>query len=246
MDANSKNFIRRFGLPIFIVALILAAAGVYFIIRYLGVGAGPGTVIPGQVDTSGPSEGGPSMPDEGDSDFTITLSEGQEQPVPVEPLPLAIGEMLSEGEISAIIARLPSLILEPDDRSEFRLPDEVIPPPRTGETIEENFPPEGGTGPVSVESGPLEVPRYAPEGEIPIAPFINVTFNQPMVPITTVEDLSEAEVPVEVDPDLEGTWRWLGTKTLNFQYDSDLIDRLPMATEYTVTIPAGTTSATGG
>ncbi len=45
---------------------------------------------------------------------------------------------------------------------------------------------------------------------------------------------------------MPGTWRWLGTKTLNFQFDSKLIDRMPMATEYTVTVPAGTTSATGG
>jgi uncharacterized protein YfaS (alpha-2-macroglobulin family) len=246
MDTNQRDFFRRFGLAIFIVALILTATGVYFIIRYLGVGTGPGTVIPGEVDTSGETDGGPSMPGEADSDFTISLSEGQEQPEQAQPLPLATGEPLSADEIVTILARLPALIRDPDDQEDFRLPDEVIPPPRTGETVEETFPPEGGTGPVSVEAGPLEVLRYAPEGEIPIAPFINITFSQPMVPITSVEDLSEAEVPVEVEPDLEGTWRWLGTKTLNFQYDSDLIDRLPMATEYTVTIPSGTTSATGG
>lgn len=246
MDTNQRNFLRRFGIPIFLAALILAALGVYFIIRYLGIGGGPGTVIPGQIDTSGQTDGGPSTPGEGESDFTITLSEGQQQPELAEPLPLATGESLSSDEIVAILARLPSLIRDREDQADFRLPDEVIPPPRTGETIDEAFPPEGGTGPVSVDTGPLEVLRYAPEGEIPIAPFINVTFNQPMVPITTIEDLAESEVPVEVEPDLEGTWRWLGTKTLNFQYDSELIDRLPMATEFTVTIPAGTTSAIGG
>jgi len=41
-------------------------------------------------------------------------------------------------------------------------------------------------------------------------------------------------------------WRWLGTKTLTFEYDSKLIDRLPKATAYKVTIPAGTKSVTGG
>src|SRR5690606_14001481 len=41
-------------------------------------------------------------------------------------------------------------------------------------------------------------------------------------------------------------WKWLGTKTLSFEYDSTQIDRLPMATEYVVTVPAGTRSATGG
>jgi hypothetical protein len=54
--------------------------------------------------------------------------------------------------------------------------------------------------------------RYAPEGEIPIAPFINVTFNQPMVPLATVEDLAQEDVPVIVVPDLPGTWRWVGTR----------------------------------
>jgi hypothetical protein len=49
-----------------------------------------------------------------------------------------------------------------------------------------------------------------------------------------------------VQPPLPGTWRWLGTKTLTFNYDSNLIDRLPKATIYTVTIPEGTRSQTGG
>jgi hypothetical protein len=97
-----------------------------------------------------------------------------------------------------------------------------------------------------VEYGALEVLRYSPEGEIPIAPFVNITFNQPMVPLTTIEDLTEMDVPVQISPTLPGTWRWLGTKTLNFQYDSELIDRLPMATEYEVLIPAGIESAVGG
>lgn len=37
----------------------------------------------------------------------------------------------------------------------------------------------------------------------------------------------------------------MGTKTLNFNSDSELFDRLPMATEYLVTIPAGVKSAIG-
>jgi alpha-2-macroglobulin len=87
--------------------------------------------------------------------------------------------------------------------------------------------------------------RYGPEGEIAIAPFVNITFNQPMVPLTTLEELSSEQVPVRLDPALPGTWRWIGAKTLTFQYDSDLIDRLPKATHYQVSIPAGTRSATG-
>jgi hypothetical protein len=88
-----------------------------------------------------------------------------------------------------------------------------------------------------VEYGALEVVRYSPEGEIPIAPFVNITFNQPMVPLATIQDLAAMDVPVQISPSLPGTWRWLGTKTLNFQYDSELIDRLPMATQYEVSDP---------
>ncbi|MBU1662011.1 MAG: hypothetical protein KKD28_11140 [Chloroflexi bacterium] len=174
------------------------------------------------------------------------MSEGQAQPQAVEPLPVATGEPLTDAEIERVLARLPALTAEPEDVVDFNLPGELLPPPRTGETIEETFPPPEVIAPAEVEAGPLEVLRYSPEGEIPIAPFVNVTFNQPMVPLTTIADLAAEDVPVMIEPPLPGTWRWLGTKTLNFQYDSDQIDRLPMATEYLVTVPAGTQSATGG
>jgi hypothetical protein len=177
--------------------------------------------------------------------LTIELSEGREQPESVEPLPVTPGEPLTDEEIEAILARLPALVIDPGDVMDFRLPEESLPPPLTGETIDEVFPATDGGDPVQVETGPLEVLRFAPEGEIPIAPFVNVTFNQPMVPLTTLEDLAAEDVPVIIEPSLPGTWRWLGTKTINFQYDSELIDRMPMATEYTVTILAGTQSASG-
>jgi hypothetical protein len=160
-------------------------------------------------------------------------------------VPLATGEPLSDEEIENILARLPVLTGEPEDSVDFKLPDESLPPPRTGETIDESFPPPEIIRHEPVSTGPLEVLRYAPEGEIPIAPFVNVTFNQPMVPLTTLADLAAEEVPVRLEPPLPGTWRWLGTKTLTFQYDSELIDRLPMATEYQVTVPSGIKSATG-
>src|SRR4029078_2723722 len=39
-----------------------------------------------------------------------------------------------------------------------------------------------------------------------------------------------------------GKWRWIGTKTLLFEPDV----RFPMATQYSVSVPAGTKSAIGG
>ncbi|HEY48359.1 MAG TPA: hypothetical protein G4O14_16455 [Anaerolineae bacterium] len=246
MTPNSMSSPSRFRLLILIAIVILISVGGFLIIRQLVAKDTNGHVIPTTVDTSaGTGEGMPTT-GEGVTHLTILLSEGGEQPQEAEPVTLVDGEPLSEEEIERILARLPALILDPEDREDFRLPDELIPPPRTGETIDEVFPPLAAIGPIDVEPGPLEVLRYSPEGEIPIAPFVNVTFNQPMVPLATIADLAAEDVPVQIEPALTGTWRWLGTKTLNFQYDSDLIDRLPMATEYNVTIPAGIQSAIGG
>jgi len=177
----------------------------------------------------------------------IALSEGTEAPAVVEQPPLAPAEPLDEATLQTLLDRLPPLETATTDQVDFRLPEEVLPPPRPGTTVAESFPPdEAVTAPTEVESGPLEVLRFAPEGEIPIAPFLSVTFNQPMVPLTTLADLSAADVPVTISPELSGTWKWLGTKTLTFEYASSEIDRFPKATEYTVEIPAGTQSANGG
>ena len=176
----------------------------------------------------------------------IELRDGQPQPETTDVLPLATGEPLSPEEIESILSRLPALPLVPNDLTEFNLPQEVLPLPRPGETIKETFPPlETEPTPGVVDEGPLKVLRFAPEGEIPIAPFVSVTFNQPMVPLGTLSDLAAEDVPLQIEPALPGTWRWLGTRTLNFEYDSELIDRLPKATEYYVTVPAGIKAISG-
>jgi hypothetical protein len=172
-----------------------------------------------QISSSGESPAG--------GVFTIQLSEGQAQAQQPTPVPVAGGEPLTQAEIDAVTARLPSLPEQPDDEVDFNLAGDPIPPPRPGSTIEQPFPPQAAPqGSTAVEEGPLQVLRFSPEGEIPVAPFINITFNQPMVALGTLGDLAMAEVPVRIEPALPGTWRWLGTRTLNFQYDSELIDRL--------------------
>ncbi len=245
---------------------LLACVGVFLLLRQLFPGLpglpdlpglpwkGPAVTIPvdtGSTTTS--SSGIEPLPAGGE--LTIRLSEGQAQPQGFQPLPQATGVPLSPEEVAQILARVPALTAEPADQVDFRLAQEPVPPPLTGETITESFPPAGPTvtsPPPGTQvtqtapTGPLEVLRYAPEGEIPIAPFVQVTFNQPMMPLATVEDLAAKDVPVKLEPDLPGTWRWLGVKTLIFEYESDLIDRLPKSTEYRVTVPAGTKSVLGG
>jgi uncharacterized protein YfaS (alpha-2-macroglobulin family) len=247
MTEQPNRRVRRLRLALLAAIIVLTPVAIFLLIRALQPGAGEGQVIPVPDETAGITGGEPLQAGGGGTGFVIRLSEGQEQPEVTEPLVPGTGEPLSEVEIAPILARLPALEEEPDESQDFRLPEDPIPPPRPGETIEEAFPPPPlAGGPEIGQAGPLEVLRYAPEGEISIAPFVSVTFSQPMVPLATLEDLAEQEVPVEIEPDLPGTWRWLGTKTLTFQYDSELIDRLPKSTAYTVSIPAGIQSEIGG
>ncbi|MFN8383439.1 MAG: alpha-2-macroglobulin family protein [Anaerolineales bacterium] len=235
---DSRNSKRTLvGIGIFILVLI---SGVLLYSR------GQKSVTP-VVGEPTPTTSGTTSPTGEKYSISVALSEGQEQPQPVNILPATDGESLSPEEISQILARLPALPLDPSQQTSFNLPNESLPPPRPGNTVEAMFPPFE-TEPVvgADEAGPLKVLRFSPEGEIPIAPFISVTFNQPMVPLGTLGDLSEADVPLKIEPSMPGTWRWLGTKTLTFEYDSTLIDRLPKATEFTLTVPAGTKSVNGG
>jgi uncharacterized protein YfaS (alpha-2-macroglobulin family) len=234
----------RYRIPILVAVLLLISGGVIIAILNRASPASNGEGVP--IGSSTTSEGGVSAMESVSFTAPIRLSEGQPQPEAAEPLPVVNGEPLSEEQIEQILARVPGLVVEPEDQVDFQLALDPIPPPLTGETVEETFPPAAEpVQPDQVVTGPLEVLRYGPEGEISVAPFVNVTFNQPMVPLATLEELSAEQVPVRLEPDLPGTWRWLGVKTLTFQYDSELIDRLPKATEYRVTIPAGTRSASG-
>jgi hypothetical protein len=246
MELNLGYLIKRYWLPISILGVLVAIIGLILIFRDRDGDPKGDQVNPPLVDTStDPIEGG-FVSEEGDSQLLINLSEGQAGLQDIVPVPTATGDPLSEDEINQILDRLPFLVIDPEDQQEFRLPEDPLPPPRTGETIDEVFPRIEDIEPEPVPTGPLEVLRFSPEGEIPLAPFVNITFNQPMVPIATVSQLSALEVPVQLLPDVPGTWRWVGTKTLSFEHDSDQIDRLPKATEYQVIIPAGVTSATGG
>lgn len=176
--------------------------------------------------------------------LTLRLGEAAEDaPSPTSPSPAAPGEPLSASDTARVLARLPELEAAPDDAQDFALREKSLPPPRTGATVKDAFPPAPGDAqpPSATESGPLTVARRMPEGEVPQAPQLSVTFSQPMVAVTAHDDLTDA-VPVRLAPQPPGKWRWVGTKTLLFEPDV----RFPMATEYRVEVPAGTRSATGG
>ncbi|MDT5293300.1 MAG: alpha-2-macroglobulin, partial [Acidobacteriota bacterium] len=172
------------------------------------------------------------------------LSEGAEQAERTEPRAAAAPAVkLSEAETARVLQRLPEMKAEPDDAQEFALRERSLPAPRAGATVLGAFPaaderraPEDGRG------GELKVLRYSPAGEVPLAPQVSLTFSQPMVAVTSQEAAAQ-NVPAQMSPQPAGRWRWLGTKTLMFDPAEG---RLPMATEFTVTVPAGAGSGTGG
>jgi uncharacterized protein YfaS (alpha-2-macroglobulin family) len=171
------------------------------------------------------------------------LSEGVEQSErPTQPA-VAPATKLSDAETARVLSRLPPLKTEAGDEQEFALRERSLPAPRAGATVMQPFPAsEEKPSPGENASGELQVLRYSPQGEVPIAPQLSVTFSQPMVAVTSQEEAAQT-APVQLTPRPAGRWRWLGTKTLIFDPDDQ---RLPMATDFTATVPAGTRSANGG
>ncbi len=157
------------------------------------------------------------------------------------------GRELTEAEISAVTDRLPAWDSDPDgDAVDFNRPPESLPRPRVGDTVDSPFPTQSDVDAPDVDSGPLEVLRVQPDGAVGIAPSVSITFNQAMVPLTTLAQIDTIDVPVTMTPSLPGRWQWIGTRTLRFEHDPEVFDRLPMATSYVVEVPAGTVSQSGG
>ena len=170
------------------------------------------------------------------------LSNGRESVETPDQTPVAETHALSEAETAKLIGRLGEIKKDPSDQTDFAKRIGTLPAPKTGEKIAVPFPADGEMAkpPVDGEKQPLIVIRYTPEGDVSLAPDLSVTFSHPMVSVTSQEEAAQY-APVQLSPQVEGRWRWLGTKTLMF----DTTKRFPMATEYTARVPAGTKSATG-
>ncbi|CAN5759373.1 hypothetical protein BH11MYX3_BH11MYX3_15750 [soil metagenome] len=156
---------------------------------------------------------------------------------------LAPASKLAPADVTQLLSRTKPLAAEPTDLQAFAIRPGSQPPPRTGPGITATFPPPptDRPPPAATAAGKgLGVLRWMPEGEVPLAPELSVTFSQPMVAVTSQEDAAKIQ-PVKLEPTPKGAWRWIGTRTILF--DPEV--RFPQATTYTVTIPAGTKSATG-
>ena len=179
--------------------------------------------------------------------LTVRLSEGKERDGESSPTMSRVdGEVLGDAEIRAVIDRLPPWDVDDGGEIDFDRPAESLPPPRTGRTVDQLFPAGPDIAAPVVDPGPLEVLRVQPVGEVGLAPYLSITFNQPMVPLATLGQLDGVDVPVEMTPPLPGRWQWIGTRTLRFDHDQQIFDRLPMATSYVVEVPEGTESQSGG
>jgi uncharacterized protein YfaS (alpha-2-macroglobulin family) len=148
-------------------------------------------------------------------------------------------QRLPEAEAEALLRRLPALAAAPG--AGFALRESSLPPPRTGATVRDPFPPPAVAEVPNVEASPLTVLRRAPEGEVPLAPSLQVTFSRPMVSITSHDELAQGPLPVRLTPEPPGRWRWAGARTLLFEPEG----RFPMATSYRAEVPAGATAADG-
>ena len=158
---------------------------------------------------------------------------------------VAEGRPLTEAETARLLARLPPPVREADDERAFSLREGTLRPPRAGQTVVAAFaaPMPAAPPTPSVTSGALEVLRFAPEGEVEVAPTVSLTFSQPMVAVASQNEAA-SNVPVSITPRVAGSWRWLGTHTLVFKPEAEG-GRLPAATVYTVAVPTGTKSAAG-
>jgi uncharacterized protein YfaS (alpha-2-macroglobulin family) len=182
----------------------------------------------------------PNEPEKEKKGLRFRVREGKPEAVAkLKPTPVSTSN-LTEAQTDSILKRLAPLPAE--EKADFKLSADGPPPPKTGRILNANFPADENQPPPNVQnSKTLEVLRYTPSGAVGVTPEIAVTFSQPMVTITSQEEAAQ-NVPVRITPEIKGKWRWLGTRVLLF----DAEKRLPMATQFTATIPAGTRSATGG
>lgn len=172
----------------------------------------------------------------------FSVSEGSAVEPQAEPVPAATTAPLSAQALRDLLARLPDFEADPQDRQATALRDDSTPPPRTGASVSAPWPPTADIdAPEPAAEAELRVLRHAPEGEVGLMSQLSITFSQPMVVVSSQAEAAE-HVPALLEPQPAGTWRWLGTRTLVFEPTAG---RFPMATHYTVSVPAGTRSAVG-
>jgi uncharacterized protein YfaS (alpha-2-macroglobulin family) len=174
----------------------------------------------------------------------LRVSDGKLGPPAFDRAKLAPATKLDAAATTSLLARAKPISVDAADQQAFALRPRSQPPPQTGTKITGTFPPPPSSllPPKASDAGKdLTVLRYMPEGKVPLAPELSVTFSQPMVAVTSQGDAAGTQ-PVKLTPQPKGAWRWIGTRTILF--DPEI--RFPQATTYTVEVPAGTKAVNGG
>lgn len=86
---------------------------------------------------------------------------------------------------------------------------------------------------------PLQAPQITPNTEVRAESEIRVRFSEAMVPVAAVG--TQVIPKVTIAPPVKGTWTWIDSRVLQFT----AAPRLPQATEYEVTVPAGIEAVSG-
>ena len=125
----------------------------------------------------------------------LRLTEGKQGAPAYDRAKLGTATKLADTEATQLLSRAKPITVDAQDKQDFALRPKSQPPPKTGQTITGAFPPPASSllpPKASDEGKALEVLRYMPEGEVPLAPELSVTFSQPMVAVTsqTVEPSS--------------------------------------------------------
>ncbi len=176
--------------------------------------------------------------------FPGSLREGERIEELIERPAMAEVVELDSARVRALLERLDPLPTDVDDVQPFALRPDSDPPPRTGVTEVGEFPTEAERQLPEHEApeDPPNLLRHAPEGEVPIAGQVSLTFDRPMVAVTAHDDLVAEQLPIRIEPDVQGAWRWIGTRTLVFEPDAP---RLPMATRFDVRVDPELSAADG-
>jgi hypothetical protein len=195
-----------------------------------------------EIETTKETEVGDAQIESSKEGLVFSLASGSDQDDASAIARNVEGDELSQSQIESLLSRLPDL---PDDTGEadFAMRKKSLKPPTTGDKIQTSFPAEGDAAKPSVEetTKELRVRRYAPEGDVKLARQVSVTFSAPVVDVTGQTDASKT-APANIAPNVEGTWRWVGTKTALFVPDEG---RFPMATDYEVATRQDLESANG-
>jgi hypothetical protein len=129
-----------------------------------------------------------------------------------------------------------------DEAQPFTFQKGPAPPPDVSERVKLPFPPPRGPEKVSPPAAPeLKVLRTQPTGTEGLVGAVTATFNQPMIPVAALDELCLKKAPLEIRPQVEGRFRWLGTQTVAFEPQG----RMPFGTRFEVRIPAGTPAQSG-